>query len=90
MKNKKYVLDNLDQNDLKLILESLLYSTSVDVCSDWNKEEILNILTIALKIRTSYPEIITENVILHEYPENVYHDEHSSTIPKYFPDIINK
>lgn len=90
MKNKKYVLDNLEQNDLKLILESLLYSTSVDVCSDWDKEEILNILTLALKIRTRYPDVVTDNVILHGHLENVYNDEHSATLPKYFPDIINK
>ena len=90
MKNNKYALDDLDQNDLRLILESLLYSTSVDVCSDWNKEDILNILNVALKIRTGYPEIITDNVILHEFAENIYHDEHSSTLLKYFPDIINK
>jgi hypothetical protein len=87
MKNKKYTLDDLQEEDVKLILESLLFSSSVDVCSYWGKDEMFKIIDLALKIRKKYPSVITENVVLHGYGENCFFDQHSNQLPTYFPDL---
>ena len=87
MKNKKYILDNLQEEDIKLILESLLFSSSVDVCSFWGKDEMYKIIDLALKIRTTYPNIVTENVVLHGVDDDTFFDQHSNELPKFFPDL---
>jgi len=87
MNNKKYILDNLHREDIKLILESLLYSSSVDVCSYWDKDEMYKIIDLAVKIRTTYPDVVTENVILHGSEDDNFFDQHSNELPKFFPDL---
>jgi hypothetical protein len=83
MQNKKYILDNLQEEDIKLILESLLFSSSVDVCSYWDKNDMYKIIDLALKIRTTYPDVVTENVILHGYDDDNFFDQHSNELPKF-------
>lgn len=87
MQNKKYILDNLQEEDIKLILESLLFSSSVDVCSYWDKNDMYKIIDLAIKIRTIYPDVVTENVILHGYDDDNFFDQHSNELPKFFPDL---
>ncbi len=87
MKNKKYILDDLQEEDIKLILESLLFSSSVDVCSFWDKNEMYKIIDLAVKIRTTYPNVVTENVVLHGIDDNTFFDQHSNELPKFFPDL---
>ena len=87
MKNKKYTLDDLREEDIKLILESLLFSSSVDVCSYWDRNEMFKIIDLAVKIRKKYPTVITENVVLHGFDENCFFDQHSNQLPTLFPDL---
>lgn len=88
MKNKKYILDDLQEEDIKLVLESLLFSSSVDVCSSWDKDEMYKIIDLAVKIRTTYPDVVTESVVLHGIEDDTFFDQHSNELPKFFPDLI--
>jgi hypothetical protein len=87
MNNESYSLNSLSKKEIAIILESLLFSSSTDVCADWYKENVLLALEVAQKIRRSFPEIVLENIYLYENKEYGFHDEHSNEIKKYFPEI---
>ena len=77
----------LTKSDLKLILESLLYSASVDVCSNWYKEDVSNMIEIAKKIRNN-SQIPLEDIYLFDDCElNGYRDDITETIFENFPEI---
>jgi hypothetical protein len=88
MNNQTYSLNSLSKKEVAIILESLLFSSSTDVCADWYKENVLLALEVAQKIRKWFPEIILENVYLYENKDSEFHDEHSNEIKKFFPEII--
>jgi hypothetical protein len=85
--NTSYSLNSLSKEEIAIILEALLFSSSTDVCSSWYKEDSLKSFEVAKKIRQSFPEITLENVYLYEGNEIKFHDEHSEDILKIFPDI---
>lgn len=91
--NITYNIPPLSREEVKTILECLLFTSSVDVCASLYKEESLKMFDIAKKIRTSFPEITLEDVsitpIVDENNNEVYHDEHSEEILKYFPEILS-
>jgi hypothetical protein len=45
------------------------------------------IIDLAVKIRTTYPNVVTENVVLHGIDDNTFFDQHSNELPKFFPDL---
>ena len=87
MNNESYNLNSLTKKEVAIILESLLFSSSTDVCAEWYKEDVLSALEIATKIRKWFPEIILDNVFLYENKDTSFHDEHSNNIKKLFPEI---
>jgi hypothetical protein len=88
MTNTTYSINSLSKDEVRAILEALLFASSVDVCADFYKESSLQCLEIAKKIRSFFPEVILENLYIH-MPENKkeLNDEHSEEIVKFFPEI---
>ena len=90
--NITYSINSLTKEDLKTILECLLFTSSVDVCASLYKEESIKMLELAKKIRTSFPDVALEDVsitpIVDENGTEVYHDEHTEEILKFFPEIL--
>lgn len=81
------VNDIFSENDLKLIVESLLYSASVDICANWYKEDVYNMVELAKKIRMSV-QVPLENVYLIEDSQvEGYRDEVTETISNFFPEL---
>ncbi len=88
MNNKKsFCFDNLEEKDVQLILESLLYTSSVDVCGNFTQEFCKHFYEIALKIRNKYPEILTENLEIISSDQIPFEDEITHKIVKIFPEI---
>lgn len=87
MNNVTYNLNSLSKEDLSTILETLLFSSSVDVVANWYKEDNTKMLDIAKKIRTNYPDVLLENVYLYESKDVDYNDEQTDEIIKMFPEI---
>jgi hypothetical protein len=87
MTNKTYNLQSLSEDELKNILESLLFSSSVDVCASWYKENSLTSIELAKKIRLMFPEIVLENVYIYDDEKIVLNDEFSKEILEYFPEL---
>jgi hypothetical protein len=90
MTNVTYNINSLSPEELKIILESLLFSSSASVCSDWYKENTNISFDIAKKIRQMFPEIIVDNVYIHENKNKPVLDEYSDELIKYFPEIEKK
>lgn len=81
------VTDFLSKNDLKLIVESLLYSASVDICANWYKEDVYKMVELAKKIRMA-DQIPLENVYLIEDSQiEGYRDEVTENISNFFPEL---
>jgi hypothetical protein len=87
MTNKTYNLQSLSEDELKNILESLLFSSSVDVCASWYKENSLISIELAKKIRLMFPEIVLENVYIYDDEKIILNDEFSKDILEYFPEL---
>jgi len=90
--NESYSINSLTKEEVKIILQSLLFSSSVDVSASFYKEECLTMLETAKKIRAMFPELILDVVsitpVLDENNKEVFHDEHTSEIIKNFPEIL--
>jgi hypothetical protein len=87
MNNITYNLNSLSKEDLSTILETLLFSSSVDIVANWYKEDNTKMLDVAKKIRTNYPDVLLENVYLYESKDVDYNDEQTEEIIKMFPEI---
>jgi hypothetical protein len=87
MIKKEYIL-NLNKDEMKLILESLLYSSSVDVTGQFDINYCKNFFELAKKIRFLNSDIIIENLELFKNENIPYEDEHSNDIANIFPEIV--
>jgi len=92
--NETYSINSLSRDDVKTILESLLFSSSVDVSAEFFKEESLNMLELAKKIRTMFPEIVMDTVYVHPFKdkkgEYTFYDEHTTDLVGFFPEILEE
>jgi hypothetical protein len=87
MNNFTYNLNSLTKEEVTSILEALLFGSSVDICATWYKENAVQMLDIAKKIRKNYPDVLLENVYLYENKEAEYNDNHTNEINNLFPEI---
>jgi hypothetical protein len=87
MANENYYLDDLTKEDIQTMLECLLFSASVDLCSSWYLENINNMVELSKKIRKKFPDIILENVYLVDTSLENDMDKHTNTLVKYFPEL---
>jgi hypothetical protein len=92
--SETYSVNSLTKSEVKTLLESLLFASSCDVGASFYKEESLNMFELAKKIRTMFPEVLLDDInitpILDENNKEVYHDEHTSEILKFFPEILDQ
>jgi hypothetical protein len=92
--NETYSISSLSKDEVKIILESLLFSSSVDVCASFHKEESLAMFDLATKIRTMFPTIPLDDInitpIYDEENNIIYHDEHTGDIVKMFPEVFQE
>ena len=83
---KNYSIENLSEDQLRLVIESLLFSASTSVNARWYSEEDESLMSMALELRKKYPEVLMKNVFVLE--EKEYHDEFSGKVVEYFPEIV--
>lgn len=92
--NETYSLNSLSKDEVKTILESLLFSSSVDVSAEFFKDESLKMFDLAKKIRTMFPEIVTDTIFVHTFKdkdgEEMFYDEHTQDIVGFFPEILEE
>lgn len=90
-KTKKYSSEDLSfsKEDIKTILECILFSSSVDVCASWYKEDTDKMLELAERLRMDHTDIPIENVYISRFEdeEHPFMDEQTQRIVDAFPEI---
>lgn len=91
VENYKKQKVSLTDEEIKTILECLLFSASVDISASWYKEDTDKMLDIAEKLRMEHPNVPIENVFASqlETTEEKYMDEQTDRIVGLFPEIQN-
>jgi hypothetical protein len=84
--NITYGINSLSEQEIKFILEALLYSSSVDVCSCWYDDNILDMAELSKKIRKMFPTIVLENVFVFD-DKSLTKDIHTDQLLEYFPEL---
>ena len=82
---KTYSVENLSENELRLLTESLLFSASTSVNAKWYSEDDEELMDLAIKLRKNHPEVLMKNIFILE--EKTYHDKFSKKIIDFFPEI---
>ena len=77
---------NLSLSQYKLILESLLFHSSVDVNSRLSKNECEDAFDLIESLRNKYPKFLTENTYV--FKDSLYHDQITKKIVDLFPEIV--
>jgi hypothetical protein len=86
MEEKVYNLNNLTHNQIKLIIETLLYAGSVDINSSWYKNDIEEIVELAIDLRKIASNIPLKNIYIFE---EEYIDSTTKKILDYFPELLD-
>lgn len=81
----------LTEEEIKIILECILFSSSVDISASWYKEDTDKMLQLAEKLRMRYNSIPVENVFISQLDESneSFMDEQTEKIVELFPEIQN-
>jgi hypothetical protein len=83
---KNYSVENLTEDQLRLVVEALLFSASTSVNARWYSEEDESLMKLALDLRKKYPEVLMKNIFI--LKEKEYHDQFAGDIVDYFPEIV--
>lgn len=78
---------SLTKDELSLILESLLYSSTVDIIGNFDISYSKKFFDVAKKIRTEHTNVLVENLEIVQNNDAEFEDEHTKEIIKLFPDI---
>ncbi len=81
---KTYSINNLTEDQLRLVTEALLFASSVDVNTNWYFENYKNMFDMALDIRKKYPNVLLKNAYI---IKEEYEDEFSEKLTDYFPEL---
>lgn len=83
---KTYSIENLTEEQYRLILESILFSASTSVNSRWYMDNETALMDIGLSLRKKNPNVLTKNIFILKDEE--YHDVFSKKIVDFFPEIL--
>jgi hypothetical protein len=83
---KTYSIENLTEEQYRLILESILFSASTSVNARWYMDAETTLMDIGLSLRKKNPNVLTKNVYILKDEE--YHDVFSKKIIDFFPEIL--
>jgi len=83
---------NLTEREFSIILESLLFSCSIDANADWDYDDTMDIKDLLLKLRAGNPTIPTNRIsVLSKLDEKYeYNDLHTEELVTFFPEIVLK
>ena len=78
---------SLTKEELSLVLESLLYTSTVDIIGNFDISHSKKFLDVAKKIRSKNTNILVENLEIVKNKNFHFEDDHTNEIVKFFPDI---
>jgi len=89
MKNSsKKLTVNLSEDEVHMLIEALLFSTSVNVGADWDEENIDDMVTLSKKLKDQIKNKSKfEHIVF--YKEQNYEDKWTQSVFDFFKDNLN-
>jgi hypothetical protein len=83
----------ITKQDLSYITECLLFSCGCDVCAEWDKTDIENILNLAISLKKEFKEIDLCNIHIHNPLLSngpIFVDSLTPEVINNFPEILKE
>jgi hypothetical protein len=88
MKNSSTISLELKQDEANMVIEALLFASSVNVGADWDEKDINKMVSLSKKVRTELNGSTKLNNIVF-YQEENYEDDWTQSVFNFFKDDLN-
>jgi hypothetical protein len=88
MKNSSTITLELKQDEANMVIEALLFASSVNVGADWDEKDINKMVSLSKKVKTELNGSTKLNNIVF-YQEENYEDDWTQSVFNFFKDDLN-
>jgi hypothetical protein len=88
MKNSSTITLELKQDEANMVIEALLFASSVNVGADWNEKDINKMVSLSKKVKTELNGSTKLNNIVF-YQEENYEDDWTQSVFNFFKEDLN-
>jgi hypothetical protein len=88
MKNSSTITLELKQEEANMVIEALLFASSVNVGADWDEKDISKMVSLSKKVKTELNGLTKLNNIVF-YQEENYEDDWTQSVFNFFKDDLN-
>jgi len=88
MKNSSTITLELKQEEANIVIEALLFASSVNVGADWDEKDINKMVSLSKKVKTELNGSTKLNNIVF-YQEENYEDDWTQSVFNFFKDDLN-
>jgi hypothetical protein len=88
MKNSSTITLELKQDEANMMIEALLFASSVNVGANWNEKDINKMVSLSKKVKTELNGSTKLNNIVF-YQEENYEDDWTQSVFNFFKDDLN-
>jgi hypothetical protein len=88
MKNSSTITLELKQDEANMVIEALLFASSVNVGADWDEKDINKMIFLSKKVKTELNGSTKLNNIVF-YQEENYEDDWTQSVFNFFKDDLN-
>jgi hypothetical protein len=88
MKNSSTITLELKQEEANMVIEALLFASSVNVGANWNEKDINKMVSLSKKVKTELNGSTKLNNIVF-YQEDNYEDDWTQSVFNFFKDNLN-
>jgi hypothetical protein len=88
MKNSSTITLELKQDEANMVIEALLFASSVNVGADWDEKDINKMVSLSKKVKTELNgSTKLDNIVF--YQEENYEDDWTQSVFNFFKDNLN-
>jgi hypothetical protein len=88
MKNSSTITLELKQEEANMVIEALLFASSVNVGANWDEKDINKMVSLSKKVKTELNGSTKLNNIVF-YQEENYEDDWTQSVFNFFKDNLN-
>ena len=88
MKNSSTIILELKREEANMVIEALLFASSVNVGADWKEKDINKMVSLSKKVKTELNgSTKLDNIVF--YQEENYEDDWTQSVFNFFKDDLN-
>lgn len=88
MKNSSTITLELKREEANMVIEALLFASSVNVGADWKEKDINKMVSLSKKVKTELNgSTKLDNIVF--YQEENYEDDWTQSVFNFFKDDLN-